>query len=265
MEPQDIVGLHLEWVDMCNNRRGIVFNVRKPDRVQYMIGASGLSPIGLTMDVVWEDGLISKYCPVGRFRVLNKPRATDDEIVQALHDADQTRAKKEQEKAAAAAEDANIRNALPSLHPHLIVAKSKPDWNDGRVAAENIRRELKKAFPGTKFNVRFRTFSGGDSIDVSWVDGPATPRVNAIIGKYEYGHFDGMTDSYNHRKESERTWGDVFGSSKYVHASRSQTIDAVRKAWAAKGFDPNEVPATENNWQHQCWHHMMSAWSEMSF
>ena len=63
--------------------------------------------------------------------------------------------------------------------------------------AKVIRRELAAAFPGVKFSVRSRT-SGTDAIDVEWEDGPTRERVEAIIGCYQHGSFDGMTDSYTY-------------------------------------------------------------------
>jgi len=61
-------------------------------------------------------------------------------------------------------------------------------------AAAAIRRDLKAAFPSVTFTVRSSSFSGGDSVDVGWIDGPSSTSINAIIGTYQYGHFDGMID-----------------------------------------------------------------------
>jgi hypothetical protein len=146
----------------------------------------------------------------------------------------------------------------------LLTVQARKDWAPGRIAAENIRRELKRLYPKTKFSIRYKSFSGGNSIDVSWVDGPTSASVNAILDKHEYGTFDGMTDCYNHASESDSTWGDVFGSAKYVHASRTHTIDAVRTAWKSKGFNADDVPATDA-WQSDLWQHMFRAWSETAF
>lgn len=62
-------------------------------------------------------------------------------------------------------------------------------------AAKRIRLELKVNFPGVKFSVRTETYSMGNAINIGWTDGPETKAVNAIVKKYEYGRFDGMTDS----------------------------------------------------------------------
>lgn len=65
-------------------------------------------------------------------------------------------------------------------------------------AAQLIRGELKAAFPGVKFSVTSQSFSGGNSIGVSWEGNPEIANVNKIIKKYQYGSFNGMTDSYDY-------------------------------------------------------------------
>ena len=45
--------------------------------------------------------------------------------------------------------------------------------------AKIIRQELAKAFPGIKFSVKSKSYSGGSSIDVGWTDGP-TPKMVEI-------------------------------------------------------------------------------------
>ncbi len=64
--------------------------------------------------------------------------------------------------------------------------------------AKLIRAALKKAFPGIKFSVKSKTYSGGASITVGWTDGPRTDDVNKVIKPFEGGGFDGMIDmAYN--------------------------------------------------------------------
>jgi len=60
--------------------------------------------------------------------------------------------------------------------------------------AKLVRRSLKEAFPGVKFSVRSRVYSGGASIDVRWTDGPTEKAVEAIAGKFSSATFDGMRD-----------------------------------------------------------------------
>jgi hypothetical protein len=60
--------------------------------------------------------------------------------------------------------------------------------------AKLIRQSLKEAFPKIKFAVRSSTYSGGASINVSWIDGPNEPQVKAVAGTFSGAYFDGMTD-----------------------------------------------------------------------
>ena len=133
---------------------------------------------------------------------------------------------------------------LISQNPHLIPGR------DRVTAAKNIRIELAKAFPGVKFSVKGKSFSGGDSIDVAWTDGPTSKQVDAIINKYSAGSFDGMTDSYNY---SNSAWIEAFGDAKYImanrHYSNALVVKAMEKIMAEYG--DREAPTVEqyNNGQ----------------
>lgn len=60
--------------------------------------------------------------------------------------------------------------------------------------AQFLRQALKRAFPGTRFSVRSKVYSGGASINISWWDGPTTAMVDNIVQPYAAGRFDGMID-----------------------------------------------------------------------
>lgn len=99
-------------------------------------------------------------------------------------------------------------------------------------AAKAIRRELKKAFPKTKFSVTSKSYSMGNSVQVDWTDGPDTEAVNSIIKKYQYGHFDGMTDSY----EFSNNRNDI-PQAMFVTASRHISNSILEAAFTfAKGY-----------------------------
>lgn len=68
---------------------------------------------------------------------------------------------------------------------------------DAAEAAKEIRQVLKMAFPGQKFEVKSKNYSGGDSINISYVNGPTRKEVERYVRDFEYGQFDGMTDMYN--------------------------------------------------------------------
>ena len=70
--------------------------------------------------------------------------------------------------------------------------------------AAAIRAELKKTFPEIKFSVTSETYSMGSSVNISYIDGVTTKQVEAVVKKYQYGHFDSMIDCYevsNNRKD----------------------------------------------------------------
>ena len=65
--------------------------------------------------------------------------------------------------------------------------------------AKLIRKDLRSAFPATKFRVRSKSYSGGSSIHVDWTDGPTPAAVDAVVKRYEGATFDGMRDLKEYR------------------------------------------------------------------
>lgn len=120
---------------------------------------------------------------------------------------------------------ASAAKALQAAFPALVPISDKVDSLNA--AAKNMRIELKAAFPGVKFSVKSSRFSGGDSISVSWTDGPNGDQVDAIINRYSAGSFDGMTDCYNYSRDA---WKDAFGDAKYVNSSRAFSDKAIESA-----------------------------------
>lgn len=90
--------------------------------------------------------------------------------------------------------------------------------------SKRIKAELKAAFPETKFSVRSETFSMGNAVRISWSFGPTDKAVCAIVKKYEYGRFDGMTDS-SWTEETMVSCPDgevrLLGGAKYITTSRN--------------------------------------------
>jgi hypothetical protein len=75
---------------------------------------------------------------------------------------------------------------------------------ESAMAAKAIKSELKTAFPDIRFSVTSQIYSGGDSVNIAWNDGPEREAVRKISNKYQMGEFNGMTDSYefsNRNKE----------------------------------------------------------------
>lgn len=115
------------------------------------------------------------------------------------------------------------KSELPRLHPELTPYCMAGRLWGATLGAKNMRTEFKAKFPGVKFSVNARRFAGGDSIDVEWTGGPQIEEVREITRKYEEGRFDGMTDSYDYKKND--AWTDIFGGTKYLHLQRNLTME----------------------------------------
>ena len=87
-------------------------------------------------------------------------------------------------------------------------------------AAKAIRKELKDKFPDTKFSVTSKSYSGGDSISISWENGAQEKEVRKITGKYTYGSFDPSTDMYNYNSSNSG-----LPQTKHIFLNREITQD----------------------------------------
>ncbi len=112
--------------------------------------------------------------------------------------------------------------------------------------AASIKADLQKKYPGIKFNVRSKSFAGGDSIYVNWDLGPTSTEVQQYIDKYSEGTFDGMIDLYGYDRDPEReTFRKTNGSAKYVSASRGiprEANDIIIKSLCELSGTPFEMP-----------------------
>ena len=114
-----------------------------------------------------------------------------------------------------AIEESQAIAALRREHPALELAEfSKKSCQ--ALAAANIRKLLRQAFPGQKFSVTSESFSMGNAVDVTWEDGPTEKEVEHFTHNFVSSGFDGMTD-YSYCVSSP--WH-IFGNSKYVKTSR---------------------------------------------
>lgn len=118
---------------------------------------------------------------------------------------------------------------------------------NNKTPAQAIKEELKKAFPNIKFSVRYKTFSMGDSVDISYQNGVPTSEIEKITNKYEAGSFDSMTDMYeynNNRNDIPQT--------KYIMINREVDSDKkliIKKELALKwGIQDIE---NENEWKEK--------------
>jgi len=94
--------------------------------------------------------------------------------------------------------------------------------------AKKVRKALKANFPGTKFSVCSKNYAGGCSVSVSYTDGPAIEKVNAIIGQYESTSFDGMIDLATTHGYTDPETGEHCNGADYVTAHRDLSLEATK-------------------------------------
>ncbi len=114
--------------------------------------------------------------------------------------------------------------------------KQMTEYMDATEVAKVARRELKKAFRGTKFYVRTSKYAGGSSIRVRWVDGPTDDEVREIVGFMHGGDFDGMTDSMSYHDSVLFGEKVHFGNS-FIFTNREVSVDLFRFAVASVAAD----------------------------
>lgn len=83
------------------------------------------------------------------------------------------------------------------------------------LAAAEIRKLLKTKFPSIVFRVTSQNYSMGDNVRVEYNDGVKGDKIRAVIGHFQYGNFDGMTDSYNYDNAING-----LPQTKYLHITR---------------------------------------------
>jgi hypothetical protein len=221
---------------LYGGKDGVVYAIhgqQSPETCSTLAGGCVVMGGSADFDIVWDNGTESHRIPEtliqrsSQWSVLEGV-ATAEEIqsMRGLVILETQRRNDEQQEKVRKFGEAVAALRSNQAYSHL-EQTSQDKYGSARLAAANIRVELKRAFPGVKFSVRSKVFSGGDSIDVSWVDGPLTRDVEAIAKKYSGGSFNGMEDIYEY---SSSPWTAVFGDAKYIHCSRHHSFEAMKEA-----------------------------------
>lgn len=155
---------------------------------------------------------------------ITEKQISSDEVLDAINQSKVKAEYLESEKIRKAEKRLKDKEELLKKYPYLIQTNNS---ECSRVtAAKNIRIELKKAFPKIKFSVTSKSYSGGNSIDVYWTNGPSVEQVEKITQKYQGGSFNGMEDIYEY---SHDVFNELFGDAKYVMESRNISDDIREK------------------------------------
>lgn len=208
---------------------GIVYGVHGEQRPETVEAIAGIVQRGgnATFDVVFLNGSISRSVPEAVVHGVQWSRleglASEEQIAEALANAACVKAAN-----ASAQQVAKERYAAEvdrlKVDPAYKRLAQDEDAYSGKLAAKNIRAQLKAAFPGVKFSVTKR---GYGTLNVSWTDGPKVVDVDAITDPYQSGSFDGMQDLYT---SAVSPWNAVFGGAKYVFTRRDHSPAHIQAA-----------------------------------
>ena len=125
---------------------------------------------------------ISEKFGIGFYYDLDAPRATDEEIAQAIERANNFLKEEEEEKNRAEEESTRAREEVIKKYGSIFDQPSGKYITDAVLVAKHIRQDLANAFPGQKFSVRKTDYS---TIHIEWKDGPTKEEVEQIAGKHE--------------------------------------------------------------------------------
>lgn len=213
-------------------QNGVVYAIHGEQRPDTVHSVAGVVLCGGTavFDIVFDNGYEDKMLPEAvlygvqwkiRDEIVDSARIESMRAFAASEKArKEAEARKAEELFAAEVEKLRANPAYAAL------TQTTPDAtvSRGKLAATNIRRQLKVVFPRTKFSVRMESYN---SVRVAWRDGPSVKAVQAITGEYSGGYFDGMDDSYHY---ADSPWTRVFGSAQYIFETRTHSVAAMTRA-----------------------------------
>ena len=233
------VGSLVTYGDMANPRS--VAAIVEPTIGEYLHGQRCVFEDGHGSAVHASD--VDRYGPTsaggwhfgrdeaGRPKILNA-----GELAEFVRTAAKEKERRETESKIAAetkaAAKAAERTRILAAYPYLDRVGEKKKSNHA-LGAANLKKLLAREFPGVAFKTKSDSFSGGDSIDVSWTDGPKSDEVDHFADWFQDSDFDGMQDLSTCR---DTVWPEVFGGAKYVHCHRHISDATHIKVAAELGY-----------------------------
>lgn len=159
---------------------------------------------------------ISEKFGIGFYYDLDAPRATDEEIAQAIERANDFIKEREEEKNRAEEESKRAKEEVLKKYGAIYDQPSGKYMTDAVLVAKHIRQDLAASFLGQKFSVRKTDYS---TIHIEWKDGPTKDEVEQIAGKHERNCTrDRWNDDLWDREDSAFTA--VFGGVDYIFYDR---------------------------------------------
>ena len=183
---------------------------------------------------------ISEKFGIGFYYDLNAPRATDEEINQAIERANQFLKEVEEEKKIAEEKRRQAREEVLKKYGAIFDQPSGKYMTDAVLVAKHIRKELSTEFPGQKFSVRKTDYS---TIHVEWKDGPTRDEVERIVGKHERSC---VRDRWNDDlwDHNDTAFTSVFGGVDYIFYYR-ETAPENREVSLYTKPEPKQNKTTE--------------------
>ena len=184
---------------------------------------------------------ISEKFGIGFYYDLDAPKATDEEIAQAIERANNFLKEEGEEKNRAEEESTRAREEVIKKYGKTFDQPSGEHITDAVLVAKHIRKELSNEFPGQKFSVRKADYS---TINIEWKDGPTREEVEQIAGKHERIC---VRDRWNDDlwEHNETAFTSVFGGVDYLFyyretAPENREISLYKKP-ATKQNETNET------------------------
>ncbi|HHE6471333.1 TPA: LPD29 domain-containing protein [Providencia rettgeri] len=231
MEQQTLLSVgQVVYTNLYNLGKGVIVNIhgeQKPQSIKNMYNVM-VTGGNAEFDIVFFNGNKTNRLPESILHGIQwkiEDEMVEQETIKSLIE------KAEAHEQAEKAEEERKKNEFKqgvefqknnTEYSHLTQITSNSD-KEIKIVGKNIRAELKKHFPKTKFSVRKQHHS---TYHVSWTDGPTVDEVESIINKYETSRFDSYTD-YHYSDTSP--FNVVYGGVDYVftHRHYSDEIKAL--------------------------------------
>lgn len=231
MEQQTLLSVgQVVHTNLYNLGKGVIVNIhgeQKPENIKNMYNVM-VTGGNAEFDIVFFTGDRTNRLPENILHGVQwqiKNETVDQETIKSL--IEKAEAHEQAEKAAKEQKHKEFNQGVEfqknnNQYSHLTQITTNSD-NKVKIVGKNIRAELKKHFPKTKFSVRKQHYS---TYHVSWIDGPTVDEVESIINKYETSRFDSYTD-YHYSDTSP--FNVVYGGADYVftHRHYSDEIKAL--------------------------------------
>lgn len=232
MEQQTLLSVgQVVYTNLYNLGKGVIVNIhgeQKPQSIKNMYNVM-VTGGNAEFDIVFFNGNKTNRLPESILHGIQwkiEDEMVEQETIKSL--IEKAEAHEQAEKAEEEQKHKEFNQGVEfqknnNQYSHLTQITSNSD-KEVKIVGKNIRAELKKHFPKTKFSVRKQHHS---TYHISWTDGPTVDEVESIINKYETSRFDSYTD-YHYSENSP--FNVVYGGADYVFTHRDYSDEIIALA-----------------------------------